>query len=193
MFPPARWLAARGPCTGMSRLTGAAYHPGLHLSRGEYWCYISGMTHAAPSCRARLPLRRRRSGPRPGQHRGLDLARPGGGAALDLRPARPAGRKAPACSARPPGGGSGALAAERPRAAAAALEYAHRTRETLRDLFGAIARGESPGAALPRFNQLLAEAMERLEVAPEAAVAGGPDTAGAGEDRSRIPAPWCGR
>ncbi len=57
---------------------------------------------------------------------------------------------------------------ERPRAAAAAVEYAHRARETLRDLFGAVARGESPGVALPRFNQLLADAMERLEVAPEA-------------------------
>lgn len=60
------------------------------------------------------------------------------------------------------------VAAERPRAATAAVEYAHRVRETLRDLFGAIARGESAGAALPRFNQLLADAMERLEVAPEA-------------------------
>jgi predicted RNA-binding Zn ribbon-like protein len=59
------------------------------------------------------------------------------------------------------------LAAERPRAAAAAVEYAHRTRDTLHELFGAIARGESPGGALPRFNQLLAEAMERLEVAPD--------------------------
>ena len=60
------------------------------------------------------------------------------------------------------------VASERPRAAAAAVEYAHRARETLRDLFGAIARGESPGTALPRFNRLLAEAMERLEVTPEA-------------------------
>ena len=60
------------------------------------------------------------------------------------------------------------VASERPRAAAAAVEYAHRARETLRDLFGAIARGESPGAALPRFNRLLADATERLEVAPEA-------------------------
>jgi predicted RNA-binding Zn ribbon-like protein len=60
------------------------------------------------------------------------------------------------------------LASERPRAAAAAVEYAHRAREALRDLFGAIARGESPSTALPRFNQLLADAMERLQVAPEA-------------------------
>jgi predicted RNA-binding Zn ribbon-like protein len=59
------------------------------------------------------------------------------------------------------------LAVERPRAAAAAVEYAQRTRDALRELFGAIARGESPGAALPRFNQLLAQAMERLEVAPD--------------------------
>jgi predicted RNA-binding Zn ribbon-like protein len=58
------------------------------------------------------------------------------------------------------------IASERPRAAAAAVEYAHQGRETLHDLFGAIARGESPGAALPRFNRLLADAMERLEVAP---------------------------
>jgi predicted RNA-binding Zn ribbon-like protein len=60
------------------------------------------------------------------------------------------------------------VASERPRSAAGAVEYAHQARETLRDLFGAIARGESPGGALPRFNQLLADTMERLEVAPEA-------------------------
>jgi predicted RNA-binding Zn ribbon-like protein len=60
------------------------------------------------------------------------------------------------------------LAAERPRAAAAAVEYARRVRETLRDLFGGIARGESPSDALPRFNQLLAEATERIEMAPGA-------------------------
>jgi predicted RNA-binding Zn ribbon-like protein len=58
------------------------------------------------------------------------------------------------------------LAAEQPRAGVLALEYAHHIRATLHDLFGALARGESPGAALPRFNQLLAEAMARLEVAP---------------------------
>ena len=60
------------------------------------------------------------------------------------------------------------LAAERPRDAALALEYVHRARETLHDLFGAIARGGSPGDALPRFNRLLADAMERLQVAPRA-------------------------
>jgi predicted RNA-binding Zn ribbon-like protein len=60
------------------------------------------------------------------------------------------------------------VASERPRAAAAAVEYAHQTRGTLRDLFGAIARGEPPGAALARFNRLLADAAERLEVVPEA-------------------------
>jgi predicted RNA-binding Zn ribbon-like protein len=60
------------------------------------------------------------------------------------------------------------VAADRPRAAAAALEYALRVRQTLRDLFGAIARGDPPGHALPRFNQLLADAMERLEVTPDA-------------------------
>jgi predicted RNA-binding Zn ribbon-like protein len=59
------------------------------------------------------------------------------------------------------------LVAERPRTAAAAVEYARQARDTLHDLFGAIARRESPGAALPRFNQLLAQAMERLEVAPD--------------------------
>ena len=59
------------------------------------------------------------------------------------------------------------LAAERPRAAAAAVEYARRTRDILHQLFAGIARGESPAAVLARFNQLLAEAMERLEVAPD--------------------------
>jgi predicted RNA-binding Zn ribbon-like protein len=60
------------------------------------------------------------------------------------------------------------VASERPRAAAAAVEYAHQTRGTLRDLFGAIARGESPGAALPRFNRLLEDVVGRLEIAPGA-------------------------
>ena len=60
------------------------------------------------------------------------------------------------------------LAADRPRAAAAALELAHRTRNSIRDLFVAIARGESRRLPLSRFNQLLAEAMERLQVAPDA-------------------------
>jgi predicted RNA-binding Zn ribbon-like protein len=60
------------------------------------------------------------------------------------------------------------LAAERPRRAAGALEYVYRTRETLRDLFAAVARGESPDLALPRFNRLLAEALERLEIAQDA-------------------------
>ncbi|MBA3892880.1 MAG: CGNR zinc finger domain-containing protein [Gemmatimonadales bacterium] len=58
------------------------------------------------------------------------------------------------------------LAAERPRAAASPLEYLYRTRATLHDLLGAIARGEAPGDALPRFNRLLADVMGRLEVAP---------------------------
>jgi predicted RNA-binding Zn ribbon-like protein len=58
------------------------------------------------------------------------------------------------------------VAADRPRTAAAAVEHAHRIRETLHDLFGAIARGESTGSSLPRFNRLLAEALERLEVTP---------------------------
>jgi predicted RNA-binding Zn ribbon-like protein len=66
------------------------------------------------------------------------------------------------------------IASERPRAAAAAVEYARQARETLHDLFGAIARGESPGAALARFNRLLADAMKRLEVGP----AGDPGPAG---------------
>jgi predicted RNA-binding Zn ribbon-like protein len=57
--------------------------------------------------------------------------------------------------------------------AALAVEYARQTRVTLRELFGALARSESPGPALPRFNQLLAEAMARLELVP------GPGTRGA--------------
>jgi predicted RNA-binding Zn ribbon-like protein len=69
------------------------------------------------------------------------------------------------------------VASERPRAAAAAVAYAHQTRTTLRDLFAAIARDEPPGDALSRFNQLLADAVERLEVGPGA---GGQGHAGYG-------------
>jgi predicted RNA-binding Zn ribbon-like protein len=57
------------------------------------------------------------------------------------------------------------LAAEQPRAATLAVEYARQTRATLRELFGALARDESPGPALARFNQLVAETMRRMEVA----------------------------
>jgi predicted RNA-binding Zn ribbon-like protein len=58
-------------------------------------------------------------------------------------------------------------AAERPGKAPAALAEVHRAREVLRDLFGAVARGEPAGAALPRFNRLLAEALEHLELGPD--------------------------
>ena len=139
----------------------------MHLSRAEYWCYLPGMTHATPSAEPAILY-------------------VGGDPALDLvntvdwtsrgpeeerlgtyeqltRWAEGAGVLSPAAGRR-----LRRVAWERPRAAAAAVEYAHRARETLRDLFGAIARGESPAAALPRFNRLLADAMERLEVAPKA-------------------------
>ena len=74
----------------------------------------------------------------------------------------------------------------RPRAAAAALAYAIEARGTLRDLFGAIARGEPAEPVLARFNRLLRDALAGLEVAP---VDGGPgrDTAGAGGERNPIP------
>jgi predicted RNA-binding Zn ribbon-like protein len=58
------------------------------------------------------------------------------------------------------------LAEDRPRAAASALAYTRRARGTLRELFGAIARGEPAAPALPRFNRLLGEALAALEVAP---------------------------
>jgi predicted RNA-binding Zn ribbon-like protein len=64
------------------------------------------------------------------------------------------------------------VAAARPAKAAAALADVHRARAILHDLFGAVARGESDGPALSRFNRLLAEALESLEL--------GPDDVGAG-------------
>jgi predicted RNA-binding Zn ribbon-like protein len=48
------------------------------------------------------------------------------------------------------------------------VDNAQHARETLHDHFGGIVRGESPSDALPRFNQLLAEAAERIEIAPGA-------------------------
>jgi predicted RNA-binding Zn ribbon-like protein len=57
-------------------------------------------------------------------------------------------------------------AIERPRAAAAALDHAHRLRQALRDLFVAGNQDKAQAAALHRFNRFLAEAMERLELAP---------------------------
>jgi predicted RNA-binding Zn ribbon-like protein len=57
-------------------------------------------------------------------------------------------------------------AVEHPRAAAAAVEYAHRLRQTLHDIFLARTRGLATGPALHRFNRFLAEAMERLELTP---------------------------
>jgi predicted RNA-binding Zn ribbon-like protein len=151
----------------MSRLTGAEYVSVLHLSRAEYWCYLSDMTHATALV-------------------GPAILYVGGDPALDLintvdwtsrgpeedrlatydqltRWAEGAGVLTSAAGRR-----LRRVASDRPRAAAAAVAYAHRVRGTLRDLFGAIAGGESPGVALPRFNQLLADAMERLEIGPEA-------------------------
>jgi predicted RNA-binding Zn ribbon-like protein len=58
------------------------------------------------------------------------------------------------------------VGAVRPRVGEAALAYAHRARRTLRDLFGAIARGEPTAGALQRLNRLLADAVAGLEVAP---------------------------
>jgi hypothetical protein len=58
------------------------------------------------------------------------------------------------------------IAEERPRAAATALANAHQARGALRELFGAIARGETSDQALTRFNRLLREALAGLEIAP---------------------------
>jgi predicted RNA-binding Zn ribbon-like protein len=54
----------------------------------------------------------------------------------------------------------------RPRAAAAAFAYALEVRGILRDLFGAIARGDPAEPVLARFNGLLCDALAGLEVAP---------------------------
>jgi predicted RNA-binding Zn ribbon-like protein len=59
------------------------------------------------------------------------------------------------------------LGEARPRVAAAALTCAIEARGTLRELFGAIARGEPAEPTLARFNRLLPEALAGLEVAPE--------------------------
>ena len=151
----------------MCCFTGAGYHFALHLSSAEYWCYLDGMTQ--PSLAADPAV--------------LYV---GGDPALDLvntvdwtsrgpeeerlrtyeqvtRWAEGAGVLGPAIGRK-----LRRVGVEWPRAAAATVEYAHRARETLQELFGAIARGESPGPALARFNQLLAEAMGRLELAPGA-------------------------
>jgi predicted RNA-binding Zn ribbon-like protein len=61
------------------------------------------------------------------------------------------------------------LAGDRPRAAASALAYAREARGTLREVFGAIARGEPAQPALVRFNRLLREALAGLEIAPDEA------------------------
>ena len=58
------------------------------------------------------------------------------------------------------------LSEARPRVAAAALTYAIEARGTLRELFGAIARGEPAEPELARFNRLQREALAGLEVAP---------------------------
>lgn len=58
------------------------------------------------------------------------------------------------------------LAGQRPRAAAAALAYAHQVRAELRGLFAALAGGGPAEPELARFNRLLREALAGLEVAP---------------------------
>jgi predicted RNA-binding Zn ribbon-like protein len=56
---------------------------------------------------------------------------------------------------------------EHPQDGAAALAYAHRARGILRELFGAIARGESGEPQLARFNPLLRDALRGLEIGRE--------------------------
>ena len=58
------------------------------------------------------------------------------------------------------------LGEARPRVAAAALTYAIVARGTLRELFGAIVRGEPAEPELARFNRLQREALAGLEIAP---------------------------
>jgi predicted RNA-binding Zn ribbon-like protein len=139
----------------------------LHLSRAEYWCYLSGMSHPSLATEPAVLY--------VGGDPALDLVNTvdwtSRGPEEDrLRTYEQVTRWAEGAGALSPAIGRKLrrVGVERPRVAAAAVEYARRARETLHDLFGAIARGESPAAALPRFNQLLAEAMERLELAPGA-------------------------
>jgi predicted RNA-binding Zn ribbon-like protein len=53
-----------------------------------------------------------------------------------------------------------------PRTALAALASGLQARGTLRELFGAIARGDSAEPELARFNRLLREALDGLDIAP---------------------------
>ena len=53
-----------------------------------------------------------------------------------------------------------------PRTALAALALGLEARGTLRELFGAIARGDSAEPELARFNRLLREALDGLDIAP---------------------------
>jgi predicted RNA-binding Zn ribbon-like protein len=64
------------------------------------------------------------------------------------------------------------LGERHPRLAAEALAYGYRVRGTLRELFGAIARGESADPELARFNSLLRDALYGLEMGREGAGAG---------------------
>ena len=73
------------------------------------------------------------------------------------------------------------LGEARPRVAAAALTYAIEARGTLRELFGAIARGEPAEPELARFNRLQREALAGLEIAP------------VGRVRDRLPLALAGR
>jgi predicted RNA-binding Zn ribbon-like protein len=85
------------------------------------------------------------------------------------------------------------LAANHPREADAAWQAADWLRWVLRRLFKSVATGEPPGAALDDFNDLLAEALSHLRVAP----APGPSPAawdwqGAGENLQSLlwPVTW---
>lgn len=59
-----------------------------------------------------------------------------------------------------------------PRAAAGTLAYAIRTRDTLHQLFDAIARGDSASAELARFNRALREPLSGLDVGPAVGAGG---------------------
>lgn len=86
--------------------------------------------------------------------------------------------------------------AARPREAQAAYEAARWHRQVLQRLFASIAAGERPGAPLEDFNDLLAEALQRLRISPISKTSRGakaPGTARARSAQSPVEWEWHGR
>ena len=145
---------------------------GQHLSRAEYWCYFRTVPTAPTptSLSPELPLKY------VGGDASVDLVNTVDWTSRGLDHERLTDygrftRWAEGAGVIPKSAGERLrrAAAARPREASLAHAKATWARWVLQRLYRAVAAGEAPGAALEDFNELLADALRRLHISPEAA------------------------